>query len=75
MLIVLFFLVFVSLTTFDFDNFTTSNFPPLRKGIWKVMRHTVLGVQTDDGCMTKNSENKGVKTTKENPKDLTLGNE
>ena len=36
------------------------------------MRHTVLGVKIDDGCMTKNSENKGVKTTKEDPKDLTL---
>ena len=39
------------------------------------MRHTVLGVKIDDGCMTKNSANKGVKTTKEDPKDLTLGNE
>ena len=72
MLIVLFILVFVSLTTFDFDNFTTSNFPPLCKGIWKVMRHTVLSVKNDDRCMTKNSQNKGVKTTKEDPKDLTL---
>lgn len=32
----------------------------------------VLGVKNDDGCMTKNSENKGIKTTKEDPKDLTL---
>ena len=35
------------------------------------MRHTVLGVKNDDGRMTKNNENKGVKT-KEDPKDLTL---
>lgn len=67
-----FFLVFLSIKTFDFDDFTTSNFPHLCKGIWKVMRHTVLGVKNDDRGMTKNSENKGVKTAKEDPMDLTL---
>ena len=36
------------------------------------MRHKVLGVKNDDRGMTKKSENKGVKTTKEDPKDLTL---
>ena len=36
------------------------------------MRHTVLGVKNDDRGMTKNSENKGVKTTKEDPMDLRL---
>ena len=75
MLIVLFFLFLLSLKTFDFDNFTTSKFQPLCKGIWKVRRNTVHGVKNDDGCTTKNNENKGVKTTKEDPKDLTLGGE
>ena len=36
------------------------------------MRHKVLGVKNDDRGMTKKSENKGVRTTKEDPKDLTL---
>ena len=36
------------------------------------MRHIVLSVKNDDRGMTKKSENKGVKTTKKDPKDLTL---
>ena len=68
MLIVLFFLFLLSLKTFDFDNFTTSKFPPLCKGIWKVRRHTVHGVKNDDGFTTKNNENKESKQPRKTPR-------